>query len=88
MGHDKLIGSNAVTEGCNSKTQSIKSAARSFRSCRNYRIRILFFCGKLNLYPLRPSEELKKERRGLQFSFLRSLFFFRAECLSTRLRAL
>ncbi len=43
---------NAVTEGLNSKIQSIKSAARGFRSFRNYRIRILFFCGKLDLYPL------------------------------------
>jgi len=43
---------NAVTEGLNSKIQSLKSAARGFRSFRNYRIRILFFCGKLNLYPL------------------------------------
>jgi transposase len=43
---------NAVTEGLNSKIQSLKSAARRFRSFRNYRIRILFFCGKLNLYPL------------------------------------
>ena len=43
---------NAVTEGLNSKIQSIKSNARGFRSFKNYRIRILFFCGKLNLYPL------------------------------------
>ncbi len=43
---------NAVTEGLNSKIQCLKSAARGFRSFRNYRIRILFFCGKLNLYPL------------------------------------
>jgi transposase len=43
---------NAVTEGLNSKIQSIKSNARGFRNFRNYRIRILFFCGKLNLYPL------------------------------------
>ncbi len=43
---------NAVTEGLNSKIQSIKSAARGFRNFKNYRIRILFFCGKLNLYPL------------------------------------
>ena len=42
---------NAVTEGLNSKIQSLKSAARGFRSFRNYRIRILFFCGKLDLYP-------------------------------------
>lgn len=43
---------NAVTEGLNSKIQSLKSAARGFRNFKNYRIRILFFCGKLNLYPL------------------------------------
>lgn len=43
---------NAVTEGLNSKVQSIKSNARGFRSFQNYRTRILFFCGKLNLYPL------------------------------------
>jgi transposase len=43
---------NAVTEGLNSKIQSLKSAARGFRSFENYRIRILFFCGKLDLYPL------------------------------------
>ena len=43
---------NAVTEGLNSKIQSLKSAARGFRNFRNYRIRILFFCGKHNLYPL------------------------------------
>jgi transposase len=43
---------NAVTEGLNSKIQSLKAAARGFRNFKNYRIRILFFCGKLNLYPL------------------------------------
>ena len=43
---------NAVTEGLNSKIQSLKSAARGFRNFQNYRIRILFFCGKLALYPL------------------------------------
>jgi transposase len=43
---------NAVTEGLNSKIQSLKSAARGFRNFQNYRIRILFFCGKLHLYPL------------------------------------
>jgi len=43
---------NAVTEGLNSKIQSLKSAARGFRNFQNYRTRILFFCGKLELYPL------------------------------------
>jgi transposase len=42
---------NAVTEGLNSKIQAIKSNARGFRSFKNYRIRILFFCGKLALHP-------------------------------------
>ena len=43
---------NAVTEGLNSKIQAIKANARGFRSFVNYRTRILFFCGKLDLYPL------------------------------------
>ena len=34
------------------KIQSLKSAARGFRNFQNYRTRILFFCGKLDLYPL------------------------------------
>lgn len=42
---------NAVTEGLNSKIQQLKAAARGFRSFRNYRTRILFFCGKLDLLP-------------------------------------
>jgi len=41
-----------VTEGLNSKIQAIKSNARGFGSFENYRIRILFFCGKLSLYTL------------------------------------
>ena len=40
---------NAVSEGLNSKIQSIKSMARGFRGFANYRIRILFFCGKLDI---------------------------------------
>lgn len=42
---------NAASEGFNSRIQSIKSAARGFRAFRNYRIRILFYCGKLDLLP-------------------------------------
>ena len=42
---------NVVSEGLNSKIQSIKSAARGFHSFASYRIRILFFCGKLDLKP-------------------------------------
>jgi len=42
---------NAVTEGLNSKIQSIKANARGFRNFQHYRVAILFHCGKLSLYP-------------------------------------
>ncbi len=42
---------NAITEGFNSRIQAIKAAARGFRSFKNYRTRILFFCGTLQLAP-------------------------------------
>lgn len=42
---------NAITEGFNSRIQSIKSAARGFRSFANYRLRVLFYCGKLDMMP-------------------------------------
>jgi transposase len=42
---------NATAEGFNSAIQTIKANARGFRSFENYRIRILFFCGKLDLMP-------------------------------------
>lgn len=43
---------NAVAEGFNSKIQAIKADARGFRNFLNYRTRVLFFCGKLDLFPL------------------------------------
>ncbi|MBK8091326.1 MAG: transposase [Verrucomicrobiaceae bacterium] len=42
---------NAASEGLNSRIQAIKSAARGFRSFANYRLRILFHCGRLDLKP-------------------------------------
>ena len=42
---------NATAEGFNSRIQSIKSAARGFRNFQNYRLRILFYCRKLDLMP-------------------------------------
>ena len=42
---------NAVSEGLNSKIQSLKANARGFRTFKNYRTSILFFCGKLKLAP-------------------------------------
>jgi transposase len=47
--------SNALTEGFNSKIQALRAEARGFRSFKNYRTRILFFCGKLDLQPVLPS---------------------------------
>ena len=38
-------------EGFNSRIQSLKSSARGFRNFANYRARILFFCGGLELIP-------------------------------------
>jgi transposase len=42
---------NAISEGFNSKIQAIKADARGFRRFENYRYRILFHCGKLDLQP-------------------------------------
>ncbi len=42
---------NAMTESFNSTIQSLKASARGFRNFENYRIRILFFLGKLDLQP-------------------------------------
>ena len=49
---------NAVTEGFNSRIQSIKSQAGGFRAFRNHRTRILFYCGKLDLLPPKLTHEL------------------------------
>lgn len=42
---------NSKNEGFNGRVQSIKAAAKGFRNFENYRIRILFYCGKLQLMP-------------------------------------
>lgn len=49
--YDMFI-SNAMTEAYNAKIQAIKANARGFRNFENYRIAILFDCGKLNLLPI------------------------------------
>jgi transposase len=43
---------NALTEGFNSKIQAIKADARGFRNFANFRVRILFHCGKLDMAPV------------------------------------
>jgi transposase len=42
---------NSLSEGFNSVIQTLKSNARGFRNFGNYRTRILFYCGKLDLKP-------------------------------------
>jgi len=42
---------NAMAEGLNSRIQHIKACAHGFRKFASYRIAILFFLGKLDLYP-------------------------------------
>jgi transposase len=42
---------NAAAEGFNSIIQSLKAAARGFRNFENFRARVLFFCGALDLAP-------------------------------------
>jgi transposase len=42
---------NGYAEGINGIIQELKAVARGFRSFRNYRDAILFYCGKLDLYP-------------------------------------
>lgn len=44
---------NATSEGINSKIQHLKASARGFRNFENFRVAILFYCGRLELYPLK-----------------------------------
>jgi transposase len=43
---------NAVSEGLNSKIQTIKKRAYGFRNQEHFKIAIYFHCGGLNLYPV------------------------------------
>lgn len=43
--------SNGTAEGLNSQIQLIKANARGYRRFKNFRVAILFFLGKLDLYP-------------------------------------
>jgi len=47
---------NAVTEGINSKIQTIKKAAYGFRNKENFKTAIFFHCGGLQLYPVTHGE--------------------------------
>ena len=46
---------NAVSEGLNSKIQSIKKMAYGFRNLEHFKTAIYFHCGGLQLYPAIPS---------------------------------
>jgi hypothetical protein len=43
--------SNAVTEGLNSKIQTVKANARGYRSFDGFRYSVLFYCGGLDMTP-------------------------------------
>ncbi len=51
LNYFKHFITNATSEGFNSSIQIIKSAAKGFRKFENFRIRILFYCGKLSMTP-------------------------------------
>ena len=42
---------NATAEGLNSKIETIKKTACGFRNREHFKTAILFYCGKLDLYP-------------------------------------
>ena len=42
---------NAVSEGLNSKIQTVKQMARGFRNAEHFKTAIYFRCGGLALYP-------------------------------------
>ncbi len=46
-----LNRNNAMAERLNGKIQEIKLSAKGYRTFENFRIAILFFHGKLMLYP-------------------------------------
>ena len=42
---------NALTEGFNTTIQALKATAKGYRNFDNFRIAILFYCGKLDMRP-------------------------------------
>jgi transposase len=51
LNYSKHHITNAAAEGFNSVIQALKATARGFRNFENFRARILFYCGKLDLTP-------------------------------------
>jgi transposase len=52
LNHCKHHITNAAAEGFNSVIQALKAMARGFRNFENFRARILFYCGRLDLAPV------------------------------------
>jgi transposase len=52
LNHSKHHITNATAEGFNSVIQSLKATARGLRNFENFRARILFYCGTLDLAPV------------------------------------
>jgi len=67
----KHLITNAVSEWFNSKIQTIKKMAYSFRNCEDFKIAINFHCVALDLYPVTHIKCLKN--RFLNFPFYASL---------------
>ena len=42
---------NGIAEGLNGQIQLLKASARGFRQFANFRVAILFFLGRLEMYP-------------------------------------
>jgi len=59
-----------VTEGLNSKIQQVKSVARGLRNFKNYRVAILFYCGKPGMYPQKILWNNKKRRQIMRSRIL------------------
>ena len=49
--HHETSHTRAAAEGMNAQIQLLKANARGYRNFTQYRIAILFHCGKLDLYP-------------------------------------
>ncbi|MBK8478802.1 MAG: transposase, partial [Opitutaceae bacterium] len=58
---------NAITEDFNSRIQAVEADARGFRSFANYRIRIAFHCGKLDLRPVLTPQSSLRFRKSHNF---------------------
>lgn len=52
-----LNANNGIAESINSKIKLLKSRARGFRNSERFKTAVMFYCGKLDLYPATHSNE-------------------------------